>query len=236
MKLLKNLKKKIAKKMHLRKKRKVRKAAADPVSSKKLKKKNLKEKNTISSRKTTDKSIDVVEKPVKETVKEIQPEIVLLDTPEKFAGTKDEIIPKLVDLLRKINKLEKETFEKNKELVKAKAEAGLPEWQEAPGIRELYQEYEDRYNQLVASECTDKLLQRGCGKTFGNPPRYGYVDTGCKFIFTMKSAKKATVESDFFAGVDSKHRFIFRNIEGKWKIDEISYKFENEDSWHIYNI
>ena len=56
-------------------------------------------------------------------------------------------------------------------------------------------------------------------------------------IVNMKTAKRATVITHYEAGVDSMHKFVVRDVDGKWLLDEVYYGFESEpDKWYSDNI
>lgn len=53
----------------------------------------------------------------------------------------------------------------------------------------------------------------------------------------MKTAKKAVVETHFSRGVDEKHKFVIKDVDGEWLVDEVYYGFENEpDKWESDDI
>lgn len=165
-----------------------------------------------------------------------QIEFELLNTPEKFHPTVDTILTKLLELLKALSALEREIYERNNKLEKEKFKAGIPYNQTAPGSKELWKEYADRYKQLVTPVCTDRMLKLlskyGYIKSFGKPGKYDYINTKCKIVCTMKSGKKATIETFYHQGIDMKHQFIFKSIDNEWKIDEIKYGFCDDTTWH----
>lgn len=165
-----------------------------------------------------------------------QIEIEFSDIPKKFYPTADVILTQVLELLKALNVLEREVYECNEKLDKEKVKAGIAYNQTAPGSKELWKEYSERYGRLVTLRCTAKLLKRGYARSFGKPGKYDYLNTKCKIVCTMKSAKKATIETFFHKGIDMKHQFIIKNIDDEWKIDEVKYGFSNETTWHIDEI
>lgn len=155
---------------------------------------------------------------------------IINEAKDKFKELQAVICESLFEMLRKINAAEKWACERAEELEKKKQELGLPESQEAPGMDELWEEYGKRLSEITKPHCTEKLPANG--GSFGSPAKYAYIDEACKVVFIMKSAKKAVVETHFNAGVDEKHKFVFKDVDGKWLLDEVYYGFEDEDSWY----
>lgn len=54
--------------------------------------------------------------------------------------------------------------------------------------------------------------------------------------FTMKSANKAIIETENPKSSPEKLRFVLKNLDGVWKIDEVKYGFLDEDTWYIDEI
>lgn len=163
-------------------------------------------------------------------------EIEFLDTPEEFRSTAEVILTQLFELLKALSALEREVYERNEKLNEEKLQAGIPHNQMAPGSKELWDEYYERYEELVTSQCTEKLLRRGYAGSFGKPGKYDYVNTACKVVCTMKNAKKATIQTFFHKGVDMKHQFLIKNVDGEWEIDEVKYGFPDEPQWYADRI
>lgn len=158
---------------------------------------------------------------------------------EKFKDKQEEICGLLFPFLRRVTVLEKEIYERSQELREQKAKLGYPPSQVGPGEKELRAEYKERLGEIVkAGFCTEKLLSKGYGSSLANPQKYGYIDSGnCKAEFIMKTAKRATVITHYEAGVDSMHKFVVRDVDGKWLLDEVYYGFESEpDKWYSDNI
>ncbi len=147
---------------------------------------------------------------------------------EKFKDLQDEICGTLFDLLRQINALEKEISARDEEL-----EAKSPDpHQFTPEMKQLWSEYRKRLGDILKPACSEKLLNRGYGQSFSDPAKYAYIDGDCKVYFIMKTAKKAVVEISVQGAGKLNHKFVLRNIDGKWLVDEVYYGFETKpDKW-----
>ena len=162
---------------------------------------------------------------------------IINEASEKFKDRQDEICGLLFDLLRKINVIERETFEWSEELKRQKAELGIPKHQVGPGEEELWDEYEERIGEVVKPVCTEKLLKKRYGGSYSSPQKYGYIDGECTVNFIMKTAKRAVVETHFKHGTDHMHKFVIKDIDGKWLVDEVYYGFASDpDKWYSDNI
>ncbi|MDE6727141.1 MAG: hypothetical protein K2J80_04265 [Oscillospiraceae bacterium] len=139
---------------------------------------------------------------------------IINEANEKFKDKQAEICEPLFDLLRQINVLEKEIYERNEELDRKKEEQGK-ENEFTPEDKELWADYKKRLTELVKPYCAENL-SKNCGSSFGNPQKYSYIDGECKVNFIMKSAKKAVVETHYRCGIDKKHKFVFKDIDGKY--------------------
>lgn len=156
---------------------------------------------------------------------------------EKFKDKQEEICGLLFPFLRKVTVLEKETYERSQKLREQNAKLGISPSQVGPGEKELKAEYRQRMGEIVkAGFCTEKLLSRGYGSSLANPQKYGYIDEeDSRAEFIMKTAKKATVITHF----DSlcMHKFVLKDVDGKWLLDEIYSGFENApEKWYANDI
>lgn len=162
---------------------------------------------------------------------------IINETAAKFKDKQGELCDFLFELLRRINALEKEIFERSEELKRKKEELGIPKNQVGPGEEELWEEYERRLGEIVKPVCTDKLLKKRYGGSYGNPPKYAYIDGGCKANFIMKTSKKAVVETHFSQGGFQLHKFVLKEADGKWLVDEVYYGFDsNPEKWYADSI
>lgn len=162
---------------------------------------------------------------------------IINEANEKFKDKQDEICGLLFELLRKINVIEKDIFERNSAIESKKPELGIPKNQIAPGQKELWAEYKERLGGVVKPVCTEKLLAKRYGGSYGSPQKYGYIDSECTVNFIMKTAKRAVVETHFKHGTDHMHKFVIRDVDGKWLVDEVYYGFGSDpDKWYSDNI
>lgn len=159
---------------------------------------------------------------------------IINEASEKFKDKQDEICEPLFDLLRRINALEREICERAEELDRKKEEQGK-DYEFTPEDEALWADYQKRLTKLVKPYCTENLSEH-CGGDFGNPQKYGYIDGDCRVNFIMKSDKKAVVETHYHGGVDEKHKFVFKDVGGKWLICEVYYGFEDDSGWHTDGI
>ena len=159
----------------------------------------------------------------------------IVDTPEKFHPMAEELVPPLVELLRRLSALEVETCRRSRTVREAREAQG--ERYVSQEEKDIWTQYRESYGRLLEGRCTQALLDRGYGSSFGDPPAYGYLDTGCQLAFTMKSPARAVVETTFLHGVDMRHQFVLRNTPEGWRIDRVSYGFPSEPGkWHIFHI
>lgn len=162
---------------------------------------------------------------------------IINEANEKFKDKQDEICGFLFGLLRQIDDIEKDVFKKSEELKRKKAEMGIPKHQVGPGENELWDEYEQRLGEVVKPACTEKLIKRRYACSFGKPSKYGYIDGECTARFIMKIAKRAVVQTGFMHGTPQSHKFVIRDVDGKWLVDEVYYGFQSDpDKWYSDNI
>jgi len=162
-------------------------------------------------------------------------QIVVRDTPEKFQGLAEEIVRPLLEVLRRRNGLERETCARSDQLQKEKAAAGVSLNLTIPAERELWGEYRRRYLEIVKPFCLPDFLKYGAARSFGKPARYDYIfDTPeAKVYFTMKSAKRAVVETIAQRSFDTRYRFVLRPDGDGWKVGAVDYAFGNDTDWHV---
>lgn len=162
--------------------------------------------------------------------------IQVVDTPKTYWPMAEQLVPMVVELLKSLSDLEEEICRRDRGLDAQKQAQGIPSHQTAPGWKELMAEYRTRIYDLASPWCTEKLLAKGYGRSYGSPTCYGYLNGDCQIFFTMKSAKRAVIETRYHQSIDKAHQFILRPAEGGWKIDEVSYRFSNEKTWHAFHI
>lgn len=162
--------------------------------------------------------------------------VLINDANDKFKEKQAKICDCLFSLLQQLNALENEIAARDDALASKRPELGLALNQIVPGQLALWDEYRQRLGDIVKPACTEKLVGRGYGGSFGTPAKYGYLDGVCTVNFFMNSAKRAVVETHFVQGIGQKHKFVMRDMDGKWLIDAVYYGFESDDKWHCDHI
>jgi len=163
-------------------------------------------------------------------------QIVVRDTPEKFQGLAEEIARPLIEVLRRRNELEREICERYFKLREEQIAAGLPPNQSTPEDQAITEEFSRRYLEIVEPFCLPDFLKYGAARSFGKPARYDYIfDTpGARVYFTMKSARRAVVETIAQRSFAPRYRFILRPDGDGWKVGGVDYTFGNHDTdWHV---
>ena len=162
-------------------------------------------------------------------------DIKIIDTPEKFQSLAEEIVPPLLELLQARNALEAEIHRRYQALEAEKPALGLPKNQMHPDDPALLEEYRRRYLELVEPRCVPGLLKYGAAGSCGKPARYDtlFEDPEGQVIFTMKSAKKATVETTCRKSWEYRYRFTLKPTEGGWLIAGIQCCFGGDSSWSV---
>lgn len=140
----------------------------------------------------------------------------------KFEPMAEELVPFMLSLLRECNRISREVDAKYREQESAKGER--LDYQE---MQALFQEKERRVMELAKDKCTPELLVQGCHSSFGGFGEYGYADREFELIFTMKSGKKATIETRFHEVPQhqSRHLFVLKLTEDGWRISEKKYGY-----------
>ncbi len=162
--------------------------------------------------------------------------IQVKDTPDKFRPMADTVVPPLLDLLRARSALEGEIHDRWEALEQAHLAAGHSRNQLPDGGLALAAEYKRRYLELVEHRCVPGFLQYGGEVSFGMPTKYGYLedDPACQVVFTMKSAKKAIVETYGHNGsMIVRQRFTLRPGEPEWLIGRVEYGYGGGAEWHV---
>ena len=156
------------------------------------------------------------------------------DTPEKFQPMAEEIVPPLLELLRARNDLEREIQERFQALEAEKPALGIPKNQVHPDDPALWEEYRRRYLELVQPRCVPGLLKYGAAGSCGKPARYDplFEDPEGQVILTMKSAKKATVETSCKKSWEACYRLTLKPFEDGWRIAGVEYRLGGESGWH----
>ena len=158
---------------------------------------------------------------------------VINEASDKFKDRETEVCEFLFDILRQLNELENEVYKRSEELKKNRPEPHIV----APGEEELWDEYEQRTGEIVKPVCTEKLLKKRYGGSFGKPAAYGSIDGESTAHFIMKSAAKAVVEIHFMHGTAQFHRFVLKSVNGSWLLDEVYYGFDsNPEKLYTHSI
>ena len=117
-----------------------------------------------------------------------------------------------------------------------KLSAGIAYNQIAPGEPALWAEYRQRYIALVEHRCATGFLKYGAERSFGKPAKYAYLedDPACQVVFTMRSGKKAAVETWGHSGsLLVRHRLTLRPGEGERLIARVEYGHGAGEDWHV---
>ncbi|WP_456077840.1 hypothetical protein [Mogibacterium diversum] len=159
--------------------------------------------------------------------------IKIKNTPEKYKGMADEIILPLLELLKELNSLEEEVFMRNSELNAEKYKLNIPANQNHPKWNELMAEYESRYEEIAKGKVSKNLMSKGYATHYSNPSEYFYVYSDDFLLeFDMQQSDTAIIIIHFSGATDMKHKFIVRQINKIWVVDEKYYGFADEAIWY----
>lgn len=163
--------------------------------------------------------------------------IKIKNTPEKYKGMADEIILPLLELLKELNSLEEEVFKRNSELNAEKLILNIPANQNHPKWSGLMAEYESRYKEILKGKASDNLISKGYATHYSNPSEYYYVHSDDFLLeFAMQQSDMAIIIIHFNGATDMKHKFIVRQINKRWVLDEKYYGFADEAIWYSDSI
>lgn len=155
------------------------------------------------------------------------------DTTPKYESMAGELVPFLLDFLRESNKLERKMAEKSFQLEESRRKPGARVGGNPEETKALFKEYKELFYEIAKDKCTEKLLSRGYAVSFGGNGKYGYVDKEFQLKFTMKSAKKAVIETHFHKGYgETKHQFTLKLTDDGWRINERKYSYDDETVWY----
>lgn len=159
--------------------------------------------------------------------------IKIKNTPEKYKGMADEIILPLLELLKELNSLEEEVFKRNSELNAEKLILNIPANQNHPKWSELMAEYESRYKEIAKGKVSKNLMSKGYATHYSNPSEYFYVHSDDFLLeFAMQQSNMAIIIIHFSGATEMKHKFIVRQINKRWVVDEKYYGFADEAIWY----
>ena len=163
--------------------------------------------------------------------------IKIENTSEKYKGMADEIILPLLELLKELNSLEEEVFKRNSELNAEKLILNIPANQNHPKWSGLMAEYESRYKEILKGKASDNLISKGYATHYSNPSEYFYVHSDNFLLeFAMQQSDMAIIIIHFNGATDMKHKFIVRQINKRWVLDEKYYGFADEAIWYSDSI
>ena len=159
--------------------------------------------------------------------------IKIKNTPDKYKIMADEIIPPLLELLKELNSLEEEVFKRNSELDAEKLSLNIPVNQNHPKWIRLMEEYESRYKEFLKGKASENLISKGYATHYSNPSEYFYVHSDDFLLeFDMHQSDTAIIIIRFSGATDMKHKFIVRQINKRWVVDEKYYGFADEAIWY----
>ena len=163
--------------------------------------------------------------------------IKIKNTPEKYKGMADEIILPLLELLKELNSLEEEVFKRNSELNAEKLILNIPANQNHPKWSGLMTEYESRYKEIAKGKVSENLMSKGYATHYSNPSEYFYANSDDFLLeFAMQQSDIAIIIIHFSGAIDMKHKFIVRQINKRWVVDEKYYGFADEAIWYSDSI
>ena len=159
--------------------------------------------------------------------------IKIKNTPDKYKIMADAIIPPLLELLKELNSLEEEVFKRNSELAAEKLVLNIPVNQNHPKWIGLMEEYESRYKEILKGNASENLISKGYATHYSNPSEYFYVHSDDFLLeFDMQQSDTAIIIIHFSGATDMKHKFIVRQINKRWVVDEKYYGFADEAIWY----
>lgn len=163
--------------------------------------------------------------------------IKIINTPEKYKRMADEIVLPLLELLQELKSLEEEVFKRNSELNAEKLILNIPANQNHPKWSGLMAEYESRYEEIAKGKVSENLMSKGYATHYSNPSEYFYVHSDDFLLeFTMQQPDMAIIIIHFSGATEMKHKFIVRQINKRWVVDEKYYGFADEAIWYSDSI
>ncbi len=158
--------------------------------------------------------------------------VEITDTPEKFAGMCEVVAPVLLNLLSALADAEKKAHEDFAAMEAEKPALGLQPHEAHPKFLEFWSGYRETLAPLLEPACSEKLLKRGFGGHCGSHAKFAYINEKCRISFTMKTAKKAVIETEFANGtLDMYHRFTMKQSGDRWIWDDLQYSLDGKKSW-----
>lgn len=163
---------------------------------------------------------------------------IINNAADKFKDMQAELCGFLFEMLREINVLEIKIGKRN-----ALIEKRIPELDRTQISAEydaLWSDLHDEYERIVSDKCTEKLLDKGFGKSFGTSIKYIWAEENPPaeisertLIFEMKTAKKAMIEMQYKRFTQScASRFTLIKQDGKWLVDAHNWTSDYDNIWH----
>ncbi len=161
---------------------------------------------------------------------------------DKFKEMQPELCEFLFEMLCEINELEIKIGQRNA-LIEKKT-PGLNRDQISDEYKWLWSDFHDEYERIVRDKCTEKLLSKGYGKTFGTSIKYIWAEENPPaeigertLIFEMKAAKKAVIEVRYKRfGRSCASKFTLIKQDGKWLVDAHNWISDYDNIRHRGNI
>lgn len=164
---------------------------------------------------------------------------IINNADDKFKNMQGELCGLLFDMLREINALEMK-IGKRDALIKKKIPE-LNSTQISAEFNAMWSDFHDEYELIVSNKCTEKLLDKGFGKSFSTSIKYIWAEPeppaeiGDKrtVIFEMKSSKRAVIEVRYKRFTQScASRFTLIKQDGNWLVDAHNWTSDYDNIWH----
>jgi len=164
--------------------------------------------------------------------------VTIKTTSKKYEKMLDELVPPLFELLKELDALEREIFERDCAMNREKSALKIPFNQLHPKWMELVSEYRARFKDLIDGRVSENLMARGYANRFGEPSEYFYVSNReFSLEITMQKDDMLSAVTHYKrSSLDMKHKFVLRLIDGRWMLDEKYYGYEDENTWYLDGI
>lgn len=163
---------------------------------------------------------------------------IINNAADKFKDMQAELCDFLFEMLREINAVEIKVGQRNA-LIEKKT-PGLDRDQISDEYKWMWSDFHDEYERIVRDKCTEKLLSKGYGDTFGTSIKYIWAEESPPaeigertLIFEMKAAKKAVIEVQYKRfGRSCASRFTLIKQDEKWLVDAHNWISDYDNIWH----
>lgn len=163
---------------------------------------------------------------------------IINNADEKFKDFQPELCDLLFKMLREINDLEIRIGQRNA-LIEKRIPA-LDSAQISAEYRSLWSDFHDEYERIVSNKCTEKLLDKGFGKSFGTSIKYIWAEDNPPaeisertLFFEMKTAKRAVIEVQYKRFTQNcASRFTLIKQDEKWLVDAHNWTSDYDNIWH----